>query len=587
MCKTFSSLPQVAIATRKTTAKWESGTGPQALQSIMKPRLSQGIAENLELRGILQVLRKRLIQEMLPLLMLTVLGFLVLGYHPGFEDDGVYLTAIKADLNPALYPHDSDFFRLQMQASVFDKGMADFVRWTAIPLAWSELLWQFAALFLILWACRRIAAQIFERASAQWAAVAMVAAVLSLPVAGTALGIADQHLHPRNLATALILWAVAWILEGRRGEGRRGKDQRWRAVPALLMALVLHPIMATLGISFSVFLSLALLKKVPVRARVAEGTAAAAIPLGWVFAPANPSWRLALASKSYYSLYRWTWYEWVGALAPLSLFWLLWRVTAERDRGALEERSQSPLRNPFEGNEPTPALSGSEFSGRERLARFSLAVFGYGVFQLVVAVALLAPQSLVRLEPFQPMRFLHLVYIFMALVGGGLLGEFLLKQHFWRWAVFLLVFNGGMFFAQWELIDEGAHLELPGITTPNPWLQAFGWIRGNTPENAYFALDPNYLAAPGEGFHGFRALAERSQLADWIKDTSVVTEVPSLAPRWRSQQLAQTGWNHFQLGDFERLKAEFGVDWVLVLYPQTAALDCRWHNGELAVCRIP
>jgi len=29
------------------------------------------------------------------------------------------------------------------------------------------------------------------------------------------------------------------------------------------------------------------------------------------------------------------------------------------------------------------------------------------------------------------------------------------------------------------------------------------------------------------------------------------------------------------------------VDWVLVLNPQTAGLDCRWHNGELAVCRIP
>jgi hypothetical protein len=535
-----------------------------------------GNQENLELRGMLQVLRKRLIQEMLPLLMLTMLGFLVLGYHPGFEDDGVYLTAVKADLNPALYPHDSEFFRLQMQASVFDKGMADFVRWTGIPLAWSELLGQFVALFVILWACRRIAAQIFERASAHWAAVAMVAAVFSLPVAGTALGIADQHLHPRNLATALILLSVAWILEG-----RRPKDQRWLAVPALLMALLIHPIMATLGISFSVFLSLALLKRAPVRVPVAE-VSAAAIPLGWIFAPANPSWRLALASKSYYSLYQWTWYEWLGALAPLSLFWLLWRVTAEGDRDALKEGSRIPLPNLLEANVPV-----GELSERGRLARFSLAVFGYGVFQLVVAVALLAPESLVRLEPFQPMRFLHLVYIFMALVGGGLLGQFLLKEHVGRWAVFLLVFNGAMFCAQWELVDEGAHLELPGITTANPWLQAFGWIRENTPESAYFALDPNYLAAPGEGFHGFRALAERSQMADWIKDTSVVTEVPILAPLWRSQQLAETGWKHFKLGDFERLKAEFGVDWVLVLNLQTAGLDCRWHNGELAVCRIP
>src|SRR5580698_9319999 len=136
------------------------------------------------------LLRKWIIQVALPLLVLTLGGFLVMGYHPGLEDDGVYLTAIKANLHPALYPHDSEFFRLQLQASAFDGAMAHFVRWTGIPLAWSELAWQLAALFIILWACRRIASQIFEEALAQWAAVAMVAAMFTLPVAGTALNIA-------------------------------------------------------------------------------------------------------------------------------------------------------------------------------------------------------------------------------------------------------------------------------------------------------------------------------------------------------------------------------------------------------------
>jgi hypothetical protein len=491
------------------------------------------------------LLRKRITQEALPLLLLTLTGFLAMGYHPGFEDDGIYLTAVKADLNPALFPHDSDFFRLQMQASVFDGGMAHFVRWTGIPVAWAELLWQFAALFLILWACRRIAAQIFADARAQWAAVAMVAAMFTLPVAGTALNIADQHLHPRNLATALILIAVAWVLEGKR----------WQAVSALLLAFALHPIMAALGMSFCVFLGLALLEPVPFRLRAAQGSLAAAAPLGWLFVPTSPSWRLALASKSYYSIWRWTWYEWLGALAPLFLFWLLWRL-AQR-------------------------------SNENRLTRFALAVLAYGVFQQIVAMALLTPDSLVRLTPFQPMRYLQLVYIFMALTAGGLLGRFLLKTRVWRWAVYLLVFNGGMFLVQWEVVDDGAHLELPSTATGNPWLQAFDWIRRNTPVDAYFALDPFYLASPGEGFHNFRALAERSALSDGIKDTAVVTEVPSLAPVWHEQQLALAGWPHFQLSDFERLKAQFGVNWVLVNSPQTAGLDCRWHNGALVVCQIP
>ena len=109
----------------------------------------------------------------------------------------------------------------------------------------------------------------------------------------------------------------------------------------------------------------------------------------------------------------------------------------------------------------------------------------------------------------------------------------------------------------------------------------------NTPESAYFALDPHYMEVPGEDFHEFRALAERSQLADAVKDAAVVTQVPELGPVWASQVTAEEGWRNFKLADFERLKAAFGVDWVLVAHPQPEGLACRWHNDSLAVCQIP
>jgi hypothetical protein len=185
------------------------------------------------------------------------------------------------------------------------------------------------------------------------------------------------------------------------------------------------------------------------------------------------------------------------------------------------------------------------------------------------------------------MRYLHLLYYFMPLIAGCLLGKYLLKSSIWRWAVFLLVINAGMFAAQRELFAGSEHLELPGRSTANPWLQAFAWIRQNTPVNAYFALDPQYMAAPGEDYHSFRALAERSQLADALKDTAVVTQVPDIGPVWERQVAAQEGWSRFQLADFERLKAEFGVNWVLVSYPQPAGLACEWHNDLLTVCRVP
>jgi hypothetical protein len=301
-------------------------------------------------------------KHLIGLLAFTVLGFLVMGYHPGIEDDGVYLSAIKSDLNPALFPHDSEFFRLQLQATVFDRWVAGFIRVTHIPVADAELLLQLATIALTLFACWNIARILFADERAQWGGVAMVAAMFTLPVAGTALFLADPHLHPRNVATALVLMAISWIIAGRR----------WLAVPLLLAAFVIHPIMAAFGISFCFFLTMALSEPVQVwlqslaEAR-APSVAASFAPLGWIFEPQSPAWRKALDTRTYYYLYRWHWYEWLGALAPLFLFWLLWRVAQKR--------------------------------GETLLARFALAVFAYGVFQQDVAMVMLGSPALVRLTP--------------------------------------------------------------------------------------------------------------------------------------------------------------------------------------------
>ena len=490
----------------------------------------------------MEILRKR---NIFLVLAFSIFGFAVMGYHPGIEDDGVYLSAVKSDLNPALYPHDSEFFRVQLQATLFDKWVADFIHLTHIPVAATELLWQFASIVLMILGCWGIARSLFPEARAQWAGVALVAAMFTLPVSGTALYLVDQHLHPRNLATALILLAVSRIMVG----------QHLQSVPLLLLSFVLHPIMAAFGISFCFFLTIALLDPVHVWLRSLRSSLAAAVPLGWIFESPTPIWRQALQTRRYLFLYQWTWYEWLGALAPLFLFWLLWRIARRH--------------------------------GETHLARFALAVFAYGVFQQAVAMIMLGSPSLIRLTPLQPMRFLQLIYCFMALLAGCLLGKSLLKASVWRWAVFLLVINAGMFAAQRALFPSSEHLELPGMRLSNPWLQAFAWIRINTPTDAYFALDPRYLEAPGEDSHSFRALAERSQLADAIKDTAMVTQVPELGPTWEHQVAAQAGWNNFKLADYERLKSEFGVNWVLVNYPQPAGLPCSWHNSTLSVCRVP
>jgi ABC-type Na+ efflux pump permease subunit len=144
---------------------------------------------------------------------ITVAAILVMGYHPGLEDDSFYLAAIKHRLNPALFPHDSDFFGVQFQATIFDKLIALSVRALHSPLPCTILLWQFAAVFLLLLGCYRISRRCFTRPEAQWASVSLIAALLSMPLPGIAILLADQYLHPRTLATALILAAIVAVID--------------------------------------------------------------------------------------------------------------------------------------------------------------------------------------------------------------------------------------------------------------------------------------------------------------------------------------------------------------------------------------
>jgi hypothetical protein len=478
------------------------------------------------------------------LLSFLSLGSLLLeGYHPGVEDDAVYLSAIRRRLDPALYPHDFRWFTIQMQASIFDRMVAWWVRLTHIPVAWTELLGQCAAAFFMLWACLALSRRCFPTLAGRWAAVALVGVLLTLPVAGTALYLFDQYLHPRAIATDLVLFAVLAVLD------RRG------LVAALLLiaAVMMHPIMGVLGVSYCVILWIAGLRaRRRINRPVPAMAAFAAAPL-WIFEGPSSAWREALNTRNYYFLGRWTWYEWLGAIAPVLILWAIARYARRTNRPAMA------------------CLAGA--------ASF------YAVFQLAVACIVLLTPALVRLTPMQPMRYLHLVYLFMALLGGGLIGEKLLQGHVWRWVALFLPLGTGMFLAQRALFPATEHLELPARVSGNPWLRAFAWVRSNTPTDAYFALDPYYMQAPGEDYHSFRALAERSELADAVKDAAVATQVPDLAPLWVTQTEAVAGWQHFHKQDFLRLHAQFGVNWILVRRP-VEGLDCPYTNETVAVCRL-
>lgn len=473
------------------------------------------------------------------LLLLTFGTFLVHGYHPYVEDAEIYLPGIEKTLHPELFPRNAQFFESHAGLTLFPNLMASLIRISHLPMDWVLLLLQFAAIFLLLLACWQLSGQCFTDANARWAGVGLMAALLTLPVAGTCLYVMDQYTNPRNLAAFACMFAVTRVLQ-KKYVGAAG----W-----LIFAFAVHPLMPVYTVSFCVLLVL-LEKYQPGWANFA-----AAVSLGSLFEKPTEAYHQAAVLHSYHYVTRWEWYELLGAVAPIAIFWWFSRIARARR-----------MRN---------------------LDLLSRALIIYDIVYLAAALALAIPARFEGLARLQPMRSLHLLYMLMIVMGGGLLGQFVLQNKAWRWFVLFVPLCLGMHIAQHQLFSDTAHLELPWQAPKNAWVQAFLWIRDHTPVDAYFALDPDHMELPGEDQHGFRAIAERSMLADRTKDSGAVSMFPPLAETWLAQVQARQGWKNFQADDFRRLRADYGADWVVVQNPAASGLECPYSNLAVSVCRIP
>jgi hypothetical protein len=489
--------------------------------------------------------------DVLLLLLLTAGALLVQGYHPYAEDAEIYLPGVERILNPQLFPVGREFFLSHASLTIFPNLIAFSLRITHLPMEAGLFLWHVASIFLLLLACWELSGLLFSNASvgARWGGVCLVAGLLTIPVAGTALYIMDQYLNPRNLAAFAAIFAVTRTLEKRY----------IRAALWLAFAGSVHPLMAAFAFSFcSLLVVVERFEKnvaAPATLRAVTGLACL-LPFGISLdPPTSPAYHAAAMRHEFHYIQLWHWYEQVGILAPVLLFWWFSRIARDRQWRLLELMCRS--------------------------------LIIYDLIYFFAALVVDFPARFESLARLQPLRSLHLLYMLMFLIMGGLLGEFVLKKRIWRWLALFVPLSVGMFVAQKALFPASALIEWPGATSKNPWAQSFVWIRDHTPVDAVFAIDPEFMQLPGDDTIGFRSLAQRSRLADLSKDSGAVSMFPPLAEDWWMQVRAQTPWKSFRAQDFLRLKEKYGASWVVVQQPGVAGLDCAYQNSAVRVCTIP
>lgn len=461
-------------------------------------------------------------------------------YHPWAGDAGIYVAGVRHIVDPQLYPLNAIFVTAFTHLSVFAWLLAAATRWTHLSLSRLLLPTYLFSIWLLLEASRGLARLLFSDGYSRVCAVLLMAGCYALPVAGTALFIADPYVTARSFSTPLSLFAIAACL-----------DRAWLRTALLVAAtLLLHPLMGSYAAALIVLLALS--SAGHTRAALAlcsAGIIACGIAFWWAHgAPISPAYRecVALPPRTFLFLARWHWYEVLGMVLPLLLL----------------------------------AFGVRRFGVADSLGQLCLAGLMLGGSSTLIAAFFVPRNGPYLLVPLQVLRSFDPIYAVGIVLCGGVLARFRIAA-----GLALAILLTGMFFAQGASWPQCDRIEWPGRKPSNPYEQAFLWIRRNTPPDAVFAFDPRFDYRSGEDEQGFRAMTERDQLAD-DKDAGVAAVIPSLATRWAAQRNAELYVDG--MSDKERLQAlmPLGATWILLSPGARTGFPCPYANGMVRVCRM-
>lgn len=164
------------------------------------------------------------------------------GYRYGASDQAFYAPAAIHALHPDYYPHDAPLIDAQARLTFVDEVSATVVRATGVSLPTAFALLYTGGLVVFAFGVAAIGRALF---TTQLATATLLAAVtLRHAIAETGTNTLEGYFHPRQIAFAFGVWAVAGFLRGRTG----------LVILVLAAAAVIHP---TTALWFIVWLSVA------------------------------------------------------------------------------------------------------------------------------------------------------------------------------------------------------------------------------------------------------------------------------------------------------------------------------------------
>lgn len=467
------------------------------------------------------------------------------GYRYAASDQAFYIPAVLRHLDPALFPRDRALIDPQAHLALVDEILAAAVKYLHIPLPYLFLALYVATLLLLLAGAARIGAHLYRT---RWAVAALGATVtLRHAIAKTGANTLEGYFHPRELAFALGLLAVASVLE-----------RRERTAGALLLAAgLIHP---TTAVWFVACLAVAVyLARPEWRKALAVSTLAVAIagafamwrgPLAGRLVRMDADWLAVIADRDYLFPLAWPLDVWATNLVAIPIVLFCWRARAEARLTAAGE---------------TPLVAGG--------LALVLLFFAWLPFS-ASHIALAVQMQVTRV--FWLIDFLGTVYLVWA-IAEGTGGVSRTRPAVAAAVILALSAARGAYSCFGEFPDR----PVVSIDIQHPdWRDAMAWARGTDPASGWLA-DPYHAALYGSTV---RAAGHRDVLIDRLKDPAIAMYDRAIAVRLadRERALAALAWD---TPDGARaLARRYGLDYLVIDRPLD--LPLAHQSGSLFIYRI-
>jgi len=465
------------------------------------------------------------------------------GYRFGVSDQAFYVPAVERLITPSLFPRDAALIDSQARLTVSDDLIARIVLATGATLPAVFFIGYLITLTVFAGAVLRIGRRYY--ASVWTSAALLFALTFRHRLLETGVNSFEGYFHPRVLAFAVGIAALAACLDGRRV---------WAAV-LVAIAFVVHP---TTGGWFVVWIAVALVSGT----RYRWSSAGAAIALGLAglmvlrsvaperFAVMDDAWLEVLGSRRYLFTTNWPLSAWIVNLVPAAAVLAIYSARLKRGLVTTGERG---------------AVAG---------AAVLLAIFVVTLPFVGARVAIAIQLQISRV--LWPIEFLATVYLIWAVAEGPWLPS--------RWTRMAPIFLFAVLAAASTargiyILAVETHRPLVRVNLPDgDWQQIATWARSSAPVDAHFLIDPTDVDREGVSF---RVAAGRDVFIEPSKDPSIAMYSREIAMRVKERQAALPDFGLVTSTMARDVAARYGLTHLVTVreYP----FPMLFSNGRLHV----